>query len=243
MGMRPPEILIMKFISDLSVEGIERAETELEAFLRPGIPIFSLNNFFRLSDWPRATFNDLLEGGTALEIPTTPNGKVIFSYFGTRQSLAGPFLFSHVSLQEKEHLSLRACDLPFIARMLASDSSWTGIVIVGQTSADLRSFGGISGRKSDVFAFALGVVSGLVRGFIRPGDEGNSTVFPAATFAGIARSAFESDSVVRIPRWGFGRFLRKCFHEISGVISRSEFEKEFGGAGVKWRPRSIFSWK
>jgi hypothetical protein len=236
MGYRSHHIVIKKLIPSISEKTLGQAEIELEGFLCAGFPSLSL------SDWPRPTFNDLLEGGSGIGIPSGSARELIVSYCGTRRSLIGAYLLAYISLERKEHLSARAREISFVGRMLSSEFS-NGIIVIGQTNKDLRSFGVVSGRESDVFSYCLGVASGLDSSFIMPGKEKDGVVFPVAEFSEISRSAKKSNEIVHVSGWAFGRFLRKCFRDLACIMGRSEFENRFGAAGVKWRPRSVLGWK
>lgn len=237
MGKSPPQVQIRKFIPELSCEGIRLAELELGAFLKTGIPALDLNR------WRRPSCNDLLEGGAGIEVPRGPTRDLIFCYFGTRRSLVGAYLFAYIDVEKREYLSLCAHELPFMSPMFANVELLRGIVVLGQTSPDLRALGRVSGRRSEVFAYILGLSTGLDRSPIRPGDEGRSQIFPVADFAAIARSAFSSDEIVHVSGWSFGKFLRQGFRELSAVMSRKQFEESFGVTGVRWRPRFFKVWK
>jgi hypothetical protein len=235
VNFRPPAIMLKKYISNCDAAGIGLAEAEFERSVREGLPGLAL------SSWDRASFNDLRNGGVGVEIPHGPDGKLIFTYLGTRHALMGPYLYANISLSSATDLSVHAHELPFVKPMLDFSDGVPGLVVIGQTNPDLRSLAVISGRKSDVFAFSLGYASGLDNGFIEPGEELNRPIFPFVEVTEIARRAFEFDGVVHVTGWGRGRFLRQCFRELSSVMSRQEFFDRYAKSGVRWRPRSIFS--
>lgn len=236
MGKNPPQVQIRKFITDLSAEGISRAEAELESLLRLGIPCLDF------SIWRRPTSNDLLEGGSGIEVPSGPDRELIFCYFGTRRTLVGAYLFAYIDIEKRDYLSCRVADLPFMKPLFADPERLSGAVVLGQTNPDLRALGRISGRRSDVFAYILGLKSGLDSLPIQPGEEGKREGFPAVEFATMAKSIFLSDDVVHISGWSFGRFLRRCFVDLSRGMSKHEFDIRFKESGVKWRPRFIRTW-
>ncbi|WP_386066758.1 hypothetical protein ACFJIW_19910 [Tahibacter sp. UC22_41] len=236
MGYRSHHIIIKKFIPELSRKGLVCAEIELEGALRAAFPALNLN------DWPRPTFNDLLNGGSGIELPPGPARELIVSYGGTRRSLVGAYLLVCIFLERKDHLSVHAYEIDFVKKILSS-AEINGTVVIGNTNLDFRSWGVISGRWSDVFSYWLGFSSRLDSFPIAPGEEGRGSVFPVTEFAELSRLANSNNEIVHVSGLSAGRFLRRSFRELSRVMSRSEFDRRFHEAGVRWRPRSLFDWK
>lgn len=237
-GLSPP-ILIKKLVADISSSGIAIAERELEYALQQGFPSLSLK------ECPPATMNDACGFFSSLDIFShTDHFSLI--YCGTRRPEFGAYLLVKVMFpfdNSSEHnWTLHAHDLPFLRSIISTEGQGQGLIVIGQTRADARSLSVTSGRQSDVFAYLLGSLAGLDNLYAKPGEEGRKPAFPWVQLASSLRSVISKDNIVSISGWGMGRFLRGCFRSLSAVMSRTEFDEQFGCYGVYWRPRSPAQW-
>lgn len=238
IGISPP-VLIKQLIADASTEGIARAEIQLKNVLVDAMPSLVFKG--RL----RASSNDVDKSPETMEVRS--HGSYFFlSYCGTRQAGLGAYLLVRIHFpldQSGKHLlKYHAHELPFVRSIIAAPGQSGGMVTVGQTRADARSLVVVSGRKFDVFGYLLASDAGLDRLYAKPGEENMQKSRLWSELSEISGELLESSKVVNVSGWGKGLFLRRCFRQLSGVVSPRAFDKKFGHQGVSWRPRSPLQW-
>ena len=224
-----PAAILIKMIKDNSDQGISVAAREFEEAMRAGFPSFSLG------EWSPPSFNDLREGAAGIYLDRLDE-RILFSFRGTRQTRAGAYLMSQFDFKCDRYWKSRAYDLEFLREVVRSKDAGSGLIMMGQTHAD-GVFGQFSGLRSDVFAFLLGVRARLSFAFLAPGDE-TPAIFPCAELASSLRAVLKPD-VVSVGGRNSGKFLRRCFKELSGSITKTDFNERYGSFGIFWRPRSL----
>lgn len=232
-----PAVLIKKLISDVSAEGVVRAEVELKKALVAAMPSLAFKG--KLC----ASLNDAEKAPETVEVRT--HGEYFFlSYCGTRRADIGAYLLVRIyfpmGLSGGRLLKFHAHDLPFVRSIIVASGQTEGMVTVGQTSADARSLAVTSGKRFDVFAYLLASTAGLDRLYAKPGGEVVRNLWnDLDDFFGDQK---ERSELVNVSGWAKGRFLRSCFRELSGLLSPRVFDEKFGPSGIFWRPRSPLQW-
>jgi hypothetical protein len=233
MTIGAPEIIIKKLIYEDSMTGVSDAERGLFRAVRKGIPSLLENN------WPAATLNDIRD--ISIGVGVVEGGvNFLASYMRTRRTMLGPYLMFYIEEIPSIYRSSSANELPFFPPIVSAGVS--GLISISQTRSDSRKFSVLYGRKSDIFSYLLGVLAGHDDACFEQGEDTSISTFPCAELAEVSSGWFEENGVVAVSGLGAGRFLRRCFMQLSHSITKSEFERRFARYGVYWRPRSPWRW-
>jgi hypothetical protein len=222
-----PHLIVKKYIRSTTVS----AEADLQRLLQTGLPTLSL------SSWPPATADDSDRETFGYWVDGFDN-KLTASYFGSRASTLGNYLYFCIRFNAAEYSSRSMIEIPFVRRIAEASVIEDGVVLIGQTDADLRSLGVVAGRRSEIFLHLLGEIKRFADRFLSDKAGKSFIQFPSDEFLRVVRKAIESDELVVVKNSDRRRFVLGCFQEMERRTSKEEFEQRFSGFGIKW-PKSI----
>lgn len=234
-----PCILIHKLVGECSDEGIRNADLDLRSLLADAFPSIQTN------EWRPAGRNDVDVFFMPQDL-TSAGMDVSVSFRGTRISSFATYVLVQIDVFQGNRAAydsrLYARDLEFVKSMLQSPPMNRGTIVIGQSGRDLREKSVISGARSDVFSYLLGISSGLGRLDWPREFEGSPHQVPWLEIANELDSALGSSELVSVSGLSAASFLRDCFRELEAVTSRADFDGRYGKFGVFWHPRSPIKW-